>query len=392
MIAFSRWFFPAFLIMVGSVDAGSIFSFNGQGYPLRRQDSRATGMGGAGRALVDGNNLSSFNPALLGSFRRPAMFGQFSMQRRSVTDPSNSFAIADGDVSALKVVFPFRFRGTLSIGVEGITDVDLTVVDTLGTGGEEHLLGLKGTGGVGAVVIGFGQKFGSRLFLGAQADLMIMGTITETWSKDLFNDADAFFSLDTVTRSQKGAQFSVGGVFTLGNLSLALTFKPKATVTQRLLLENRLTTNAIADAAVETERDLRFPTTVAFGMAYAKTRRWIFALDGEYAVWADTEPGRHNTFEVAAGVQFQTRPGNSLGIGRRYDLMGGVYRRSLYFRTPSADPVVELGISAGIAVPFQNNSGAFRWTLEFGRRGDVQSHGAKETFIKQTFSIAGLVM
>jgi hypothetical protein len=392
MIAFSRWFFPAFLIMVGSVDAGSIFSFNGQGYPLRRQDSRATGMGGAGRALVDGNNLSSFNPALLGSFRRPAMFGQFSMQRRSVTDPSNSFAIADGDVSALKVVFPFRFRGTLSIGVEGITDVDLTVVDTLGTGGEEHLLGLKGTGGVGAVVIGFGQKFGSRLFLGAQADLMIMGTITETWSKDLFNDADAFFSLDTVTRSQKGAQFSVGGVFTPGNLSLALTFKPKATVTQRLLLENRLTTNAIADAAVETERDLRFPTTVAFGMAYAKTRRWIFALDGEYAAWADTEPGRHNTFEVAAGVQFQTRPGNSLGIGRRYDLMGGVYRRSLYFRTPSADPVVELGISAGIAVPFQNNSGAFRWTLEFGRRGDVQSHGAKETFIKQTFSIAGLVM
>ena len=58
----------------------------------------------------------------------------------------------------------------------------------------------------------------------------------------------------------------------------------------------------------------------------------------------------------------------------------------------SNDPVVEIGISSGIAVPFKNNAGAFRWTLELGRRGDVQSHGAREMFIKQTFSIAGLVM
>jgi hypothetical protein len=387
-----QWVFVCCLLLAGHANAGSIFSFNGQGYPVRRLDARSTGMGGTGRALVDGNNLASFNPALLGGFQRPAMFAQFSLQRRSVKDLSSSLAVADGDVSAIKVVFPFRFRGALSIGMEGLTDVDITVVDTLGTGGEEHLLGLKGTGGIGALVFGYGQKVGNILFLGAQMDLMAVGTLTESWSKDLLADPQAFFSLDNVTRSQKGAQFSFGIVYAPSNLSLALVGKPKATVTQRILLENRLTANAITASALETERDIQFPATIGFGLAYAKTRRWIFALDGEYAAWESTGAGRFNTTEIAAGLQFQTRPGNSLGIGRKYDIMGGVYRRTLYFATTSGEQISEIGISAGVAVPFKSNSGAFWWTIELGRRGDVQTHGASETFIKQTFSIAGLVM
>jgi hypothetical protein len=388
----ARWLFVVCLALTGQVEAGSIFSFNGQGYPLRRLDARATGMGGTGRALVDGSNLASFNPALLGGFQRPAMFAQFALQRRSVKDANTSLAVADGDVAGIKVVFPFHFRGAFSVGVEALTDVDITVVDTLGTGGERHLLGLKGTGGIGAIVFGFGQKVGDKLFIGAQADLMVVGTLTESWSKDLFNDTQAFFSLDNVTRSQKGAQFTLGVVFTPSNLSIAVVAKPKATVTQRILLENRLTSNAITASAVETKREIRFPATIGFGLAYAKSRRWVAAVDAEYAAWADTGPGRHDMFEVAAGIQYQTRPGNSLGIGRRYDIMGGVYRRTLYFATTSGDPISEIGVSAGLAVPFKGNSGAFRWTVELGRRGDVQAHGASETFIKQTFSIAGLVM
>jgi hypothetical protein len=265
-------------------------------------------------------------------------------------------------------------------------------VDTLGTGGGEHLLGLKGTGGIGALTFGFGQKVGNKLFLGAQADVMVVGTLTETWTKDLLAESQAFFSQDIVTRSQKGAQFSFGAIFTPSNLSLAVVGKPKAAVTQRILLENRLTTNAITSSALETERDIQFPATLGFGLAYARTRRWILALDGEYAAWESTGAGRFNTYEFAAGLQFQTRPGNSLGIGRRYDIMGGVYRRTLYFSTSSGEQISEIGVSAGLAVPFKSNTGAFRWTIELGRRGDVQAHGASETFIKQTFSIAGLVL
>ena len=126
-------------------------------------------------------------------------------------------------------------------------------------------------------------------------------------------------------------------------------------------------------------------------LAYAKTRRWIFALDGEYAAWKSTGAGRFNSTEIAAGLQFQTRPRNSLGIGRKFDITCGVYRRTLYFATTSGKQISEIGISSGIAVPFKSNSGAFRWTIELGRRGDVQAHGARETFIKQTFSIVGLV-
>ncbi|HAA76183.1 TPA: hypothetical protein DCE37_13790 [Candidatus Latescibacteria bacterium] len=377
--------------MADQVHAGSIFSFNGQGYPIRRLGPRAYGMGGTGRAIVDGQNFSSFNPALLGAFRKPGVYGLFTLQRRNVEDRRTSRAIADGDVTGLKAVFPFRFRGVLTVGIEGLTDTDVTVVDTVGTGGDQHLLGLNGTGGIGAVVIGFGQKVGNRLFLGAQADVMVVGTLTESWSKDLLNESSAFFSLDKVTRSQKGAQFTLGGVFTLGNLSLAGVFKPEASIIQTVRIENRLTTNAITENAQETERDVLFPATYAFGLAYARTIRWMAALDVEYAAWGDTGPGRHDTTEIAAGIQYQTRPGNARGIGRRYDLMAGVYHRSLYFETASGDPVNELGATVGIAFPFSRDSGKFRWTLEVGRRGDKQSHGARETFFKQTFSITGWI-
>ena len=389
-----RCVFGLLLAVSGRVEAGSIFSFNGQGYPLRRLDSRAAGMGGAGRALVDGLNYSSFNPALLGAFKRPGMVGQYSLQRRNVKDLNASRAIADGDITSIKTVFPFRFRGVLSVGMEGLTDIDLTVADTLGTGSREHALLLKGTGGIGAVVIGFGQKIGEKLFLGAQADLIVVGTLTEAWEKPLLNGPAPpaqFFSVDNVTRSHRGVQFTLGGVFTPGNLSLAVVGKPKATITQRILLENRLTASGITLNSVESERDIQFPATLGFGLAYARSGRWITAIDAEYAAWADTGAGRHDTWEVAFGVQYQRRSDNVLGVGRRYDLMGGGYRRSLYFSTISGEQIVEMGATFGIGIPFKAQSGIFRWTLDIGKRGDVQDHGASETFFKQTFSVSGWI-
>jgi hypothetical protein len=381
-----------FLFLAGRAEAGSIFSFNGQGYPLRRLDPRAAGMGGAGRALVDGTNLSSFNPALFGAFQRPAMAGQYAIQRRNVEDLNSSQVIADGDLTSMKAIFPFKFRGAFSVGMEAVTDVDIAIVDTLGTAGDEHLLGLNGTGGVGAIVLGFGQKLGKRLFLGVQADLMVVGTLTETWSKDLLNESLSFFSLDKVTRSHRGVQFAIGGVYIPGkDLSLAVVAKPKATVTQRVLLENRLTTNAITSNAIESERKIQFPATLGFGLAYSRSGRWMAALDVEVAAWGDTGAGRHDTFEIAAGVQYQKGPSNITGIGRRYHLMGGAYRRSLYFATSSGKEIVERGATIGFGIPFKNRSGTFRWALDVGKRGDVQDHGASETFFKQTFSISGWI-
>lgn len=383
--------FALLLVPAGAAEAGSVFSFNGQGYPLRRLDPRAAGMGGAGRALVDGMNLSSFNPALLGAFQRPAMAGQFSIQRRNVEDRVTSRALADGDITGLKAVFPFRFRGALTVGIEALTDVDITVADTVGTGGEEHLLGLKGTGGIGSIVIGFGQKVGDRLFLGAQADIVAVGTINETWTKDLLNAPSAFFSLDTVTRSQRGAQFTFGAVFTPSNLSVALTARPRATVTQRVLVENRLTTANVTAGGTRTDRDIRFPATVGFGLAYARSQRFVTAVDAEFAAWGGTGAGRHDTFDLAAGIQYQTLPDNVARVGRRYDLMAGAYYRTLYFATGTNDPVAEFGVTAGIGFPFNRQAGAFRWTLEVGTRGDVASHGASETFFRQTFSVSGWI-
>ena len=77
--------FSFVLVTTLTAGADTIFSFHGIGDPVRRIDARSRSMGGAGRSLAVGRNFSYHNPALLGSFRRPAASVQFLTQRRSLS-------------------------------------------------------------------------------------------------------------------------------------------------------------------------------------------------------------------------------------------------------------------------------------------------------------------
>ena len=383
-----------------SAEAGSVFSFNGLGDPFSRVDVRARGMGGAGRALADGLNFSSANPALLSSFTRAGLSSLYFVQRRTLQDNTGAnHVISDGDVGPLQVVLPVGKAVVLGIGLEPLTDMDFSLTSTVNTGQFPHVLTIDGSGGIQALSVGAGKKFG-RFAAGARLDLAILGTVNETWKREFTNSTNIgsdglalpqfLDTQDQYVRTHRGAQASMGGLYDLSEkFSLGMALKAGSTIKQTQIFRNIFATRGFEDD-VSTKVDVKLPGSIAMGVAYNSGYRWLAAVDYERAFWGGTAPGRFDTSELAGGVLFRTGEKDPFSRKRRLELMAGLHQRSLYFATISGDQVKEIGASLGIAIPFQRRGvGEFRYVLEFGNRGDASQHGVSERYIRQTFAISG---
>ena len=366
--------------------ADTIFSFHGIGDPLRRVDARSRSMGGAGRSLADGLNFSYHNPALLGSFLRPAASVQFITQRRSL---SGGNAVNDGDVGAFQVAVPFGRGPVVGIGLEPLSDMDFGAQEKRGSGDLGYQLQVDATGGVQSVAFGLGQRLGPWL-VGARINWVAIGTLNESWSKT-FNGANIFFSHDEVIRTHRGWLPSLGVVYIPARQwSVGANVQVGRTIRQRQIHRNRfVSTNA--SVQVETESDVEFAHEFGVGVTYLGGYRWLASVDLARGLWGQTGPGRFDTWDISAGVLIRTGSPDVLVRSRRLEITGGFHYRSLYFPTSTGSQVGEIGASFGIGLPFKNESGRFRYVLEIGQRGDQVKHGASERFIQQSFSITGFV-
>lgn len=387
------------IALTGSLEAGSVFSFNGLGDPYSRVDVRATGMGRAGRALADGLNFSSANPALLASFSRAGMSSLYFVQRRTLKDDGGSHVVSDGDIGPIQLALPVGKAFVVGIGLEPLTDMDFSLSDTISTGQFPHILTIDGTGGLQALSIAAGKKYG-RFAAGARLDLAILGTINETWKKNYTGTSsigsdgttlpEFLDTQDQFVRTHRGFQPSVGGLYSpLDKLTVGLTLKAGSTIKQTQIFRNIFSTRGFEED-VSDKIDVKLPGSIGFGIAYNSGYRWLAALDFEREFWGGTEIGRFDTSELAGGILYRTGEQDPFSRKKRVELMAGIHHRTLYFRTTSGEQVKEVGASLGITLPFQRQGvGNFRYVIEFGNRGDVSRHGVSERYIKQTFAISG---
>lgn len=375
------------LALALQAQANTIFSFSGIGDPIRRVDARSRSMGGAGRSLADGLNFSSHNPALLASFRRAAASVQFAAQHRFL---GGERAVSDGDVGAFQVVLPMGRGPVLGIGLEPLTDMDFGAVADRGTGDLAYRLEVDATGGIQAISIGIGHRFGRKLFVGGRVNWVAMGTLNETWLKR-FDREGVFFSRDEITRTHRGWSPSVGiVVMPTSRWSLGANVDIGGDIRQRQVQKNRFVDQNHA-REVATESDVALPRELGAGVTYLSGYRWLASVDVSRGFWAGTGSGRFNTWDVSAGMLWRTGSPDLLVRSRRFELCAGAHYRSLYFPTASGEQIGEWGASFGLALPFKNNSGRFRYVVEVGRRGNRATHGASERFIQQVFSVVGFI-
>ncbi|MDA0710240.1 MAG: hypothetical protein O3B73_08530 [bacterium] len=374
------------VLSIAQASANTIFSFQGQGNSLRRVDARSRAMGGAGRALVDGLNFSTNNPALLAGFRKSSMSAQFTTQRRFL---SGAGAINDGDVSGFHIVLPFRNGLVFGVALEPLTDMDYGATDTVGTGNLGYVMTLDASGGIQAVSMGVAQHFGQKLYAGIRVDWIAMGTFNERWTKTFFAQ-NVFFSSDDITRSQRGWVPALGLVYRPNkNVSAAANVQVGQNIRQRTTLTTRFVA-VNADKPIERLDDIKLPTLIGGGLSYAGGYKWLVAMDVERGFWADTVSGRFNTWDISAGGLFRTGSTDMLTRSRRWELDAGMHLRTLYFATASGKQIREVGASFGLAIPLKNQSGKFRYVLEMGTRGSQSDHGVSERFIQQSFALMGI--
>lgn len=375
------------LALALQAQANTIFSFSRIGDPIRRVDARSRSMGGAGRSLADGLNFSSHNPALLASFRRAAASVQFAAQHRFL---GGERAVSDGDVGAFQVVLPMGRGPVLGIGLEPLTDMDFGAVADRGTGDLAYRLEVDATGGIQAISIGIGHRFGRKLFVGGRVNWVAMGTLNETWVKR-FDREGVFFSRDEITRAHRGWSPSVGIIaMPTPRWSLGANVDIGGDIRQRQVQKNRFVDQNHA-REVATESDVALPRELGAGVTYLSGYRWLASVDVSRGFWAGTGRGRFNTWDVSAGMLWRTGSPDLLVRSRRFELCAGAHYRSLYFPTASGEQIGEWGASFGLALPFKNNSGRFRYVVEVGRRGNRATHGASERFIQQVFSVVGFI-
>jgi hypothetical protein len=373
------------MVCVSDVPANTIFSFHGLGNSTRRIDARARAMGGAGRSLVDGFNFSTNNPALLAGFRKSSMSAQFISQRRDI---SGLGSINDGDLGGFHIVVPFHNGTVFGVGLDPLTDMDFAAIDTVGSGALGYQMALDASGGIQAVSFGLAHHFGQKFYAGVRVDLIALGTFNEQWAKTFFGQ-NIFFSSDNVTRTHRGWIPAVGMVYTPsakwslgGNVQIGREIRQRTILTTRFVAVN-------ADSDIETKKQVKLPTLVGGGVSYLAGYRWLAALDVERGLWSKTEAGRFNTWDLSAGVLVRTGNPDLLTRSRRWELNAGLHYRSLYFPTVSGKQIGEVGASLGLAIPFKNQSGRFRYVLEVGSRGNQKDHGVSEKYIQQSFSVSG---
>ena len=374
------------LAMTSDVFANTIFSFHGLGNSVRRIDARSRAMGGAGRTVIDGANFSTNNPALLAGFKQASMSAQFITQRRFL---SGLGAINDGDVGGFHIVVPFQSGTTFGVALEPLTDMDFGAIDTVGVGDLGYEMALDASGGIQAVSMGLAHRFGPKVYVGARLDLIAFGTFNEQWTKTFFGQ-NVFFSNDNITRTYRGWIPALGLVYTPsnkwsvgGNVQVGREVKERSILTTRFVAVN-------ADTAIETQRQVKFPTLVGAGVTYSSGYRWLASLDVERGLWQTTEAGRFNTWDISAGILVRTGNPDPLTRSRRWEFNGGLHYRTLYFPTLSGKQIGEVGASFGFAIPLKNQRGRFRYVVEVGTRGNQTDHGVAEKFIQQSFSITGI--
>ncbi len=367
--------------------ANTIFSFYGVGDPVRRVDARSRSMGGAGRSLADGLNFSSHNPALLGAFRRTSVSVQFVAQHRFLNGGN---VVNDGDVGAFQIALPLGRSLIVGAGLEPLTDMDFGAIEDRGTGDLKYQLEVEATGGIQAISLGLGHRIGRRLFVGGRINWVAMGTLNESWLKN-FDNETIFFSHDEITRTHRGRLPSFGIIYipTL-RWSLGANIDFGGSIKQRQIQRNRFVEQREA-VEVMTESDVEFPREFGVGITYLAGYRWLASVDVSRGLWQATGDGRFDTWDVSTGMLWRTGNPDVLVRSRRFELSAGFHYRSLYFPTASNSQINELGASFGLALPFVNNSGRFRYVLEVGRRGDHLKHGTSERFIQHSFSVVGFV-
>lgn len=372
------------LLTAGGAEAESVFSVNGIGEPVLGVDARGMAMGGAGLANPSPWHVSLDNPALLAGIKRFSLGAALVPEMRRIE-------LQDSDKSASFAYFPFlRLTHGLPGGITGAAAIgslhrvsyrleerrmqdSLQVVDVR-----------SGEGGPGFVSIALAGYASDKIMIGAELRVLV-GTIEDERNVRYVGES-ALETRDVVKSAFGGEPLGRLGVY----VDLGKGFGIGGCYQFSRLMDVRTTHIAREKEVSEVTNDLTYPSMGGLGMSYKLGERGSLTAEWQRAAWGKTgELAGYNGEMVDAD---RISIGAELLVGDDYRVpfrFGYLWRELSYRSAGVSSAPTEFAVTGGLGLPFRQENGSFDVAVQIGARGDLESDGAQERFLRFTLSMVG---
>lgn len=141
------------------------------------------------------------------------------------------------------------------------------------------------------------------------------------------------------------------------------------------------------------DRNMTLPFTLGLGYGYKFTERYYTGMDLYYTNWQNgykiddqSIDSYNDSWQLSLGIERMPNPRKFVGYGEKIH-----YRSGLYFGQKNVqaggESLYEYGIAVGAGLPLVSEFRRIDLSLLYGKRGDLETNFASESFIKLNISI-----
>jgi hypothetical protein len=341
-------------------------------------------LGGAGLANPSPWHISLDNPALLAGIERFSFGAALVPEMRRIE-------LQDSDKSASFAYFPFlRLTHGLPGGITGAAAIgslhrvsyrieerrmqdSLQVVDVR-----------SGEGGPGFISIALAGSPSDRIMIGAELRVLV-GTIEDERTLRFVGET-ALETKDVVKSAFGGEPLGRLGAY----VDLGRGIGVGGSYQFSRVMDVRTTYVAREEEVGEVTNNLTYPPMGGVGVSYrlgergSLTAEWRRVAWGRTGVLAGYNGEMVDADRVSVGMEW------SAGDDYRVPFRFGYLWRELSYRAAGASSApTEFAFTGGIGLPFGRQNGSFDVAVQIGARGDLDSDGARERFLRFTLSMVG---
>ncbi len=356
----------------------SVFNLPSIGVPSAGESMRARALGGAGLGL-DGEPFSLETPAQLARFANAGFQLSALGQRLRVENATTSGTVNDVSFPMGQAVFP-AWRGTaLGLGFYQFVDFEAAIETSVVFEDDTIPASLSSEGGITVVAPAVAWAIDPRTSVGGSVDLYLGSRRVVRRLEVGGVTPGGVVASDSLGRDFRAAGFTVSMERTLGRgARVGAAWRWRPTIDSEI-------TDAPGTGLEGATSEFALPSELVVGGTVPLSRRATLSAIARWADWSgfdDPEGATFGTaFEVGSGIEITPSGRRLLVFGANAPLRVGARWRRLPLEV-EGEPVSEWSASVGYGRRLVAARSRLDLVVEVGRRGDIDTHGLSERFLR----------
>jgi len=356
----------------------SVFNLPGLGVPSSGETMRARGLGGAGVGLP-GDPFSLEMPAQLVRFGRAGFQLSALGQRLDVENAVGSGQLDDMSFPMGQAVFPAWEGTSLALGFYQFVDFEAAVDTDILFEGDTVPGSLRSEGGITVLAPAAAWGIDPATSVGGSMDVYLGSRRVVRRIEIGEVSPGGVVASDSLARDFRAVGFTLSLERLFGEAaSVGVSWRWRPTIDSEV-------TEAPGEGLEGTTVEFGLPSELTVGGSTRLGRQMIGAGVVRWADWSDFEDPDGGEFgsalEIGGGIEYSPSGRQLLILDAQSPVRVGARWRRLPLRV-EGEPVTEWAVTLGYGRRFVAAWSRLDLVLELGRRGDLDSHGLTERFLR----------